>query len=304
MSTTPSLFEWLLDSLELEADLFHVGRYCGGWQATTHGLARASFHLVVQGQCWLHVQGAPAAFRLLKGDAVFLLRDIPYRLSGESSREQADCQPKQDMQGLALEAEEGVGLVCGFFQFRSGLSSLIIEALPDHLILRGDNPAVASAGKVFELILDECRRADGPSRLMLEKLSQVLFLHVLRQQADQGTTLKGLVALARSAPFEVLLERMIQQPQHPWTLEDMAALVGMSRSAFFNRFSEVAGQSPGQVLQALRIHKACRLLRDNRSVAEVADAVGYQSVAAFTRLFKRVTGIQPGAYRRQAGSAG
>jgi len=55
MISSSPLIDWLLESLELDASLFHVGRYCGGWHASTHGLARASFHLIVQGHCWLHI---------------------------------------------------------------------------------------------------------------------------------------------------------------------------------------------------------------------------------------------------------
>lgn len=57
MNSSSPLIDWLLESLELDASLFHVGRYCGGWHSSTHGLARASFHVVVQGHCWLHVEG-------------------------------------------------------------------------------------------------------------------------------------------------------------------------------------------------------------------------------------------------------
>lgn len=86
----------------------------------------------------------------------------------------------------------------------------------------------------------------------------------------------------------------------PWTLEDMAACAGLSRSAFFKRFNDTCGQSPGQVLLALRMGQACRLLKADQSVVEVAAAVGYQSIAAFTRAFHKATGQQPGAFRRAA----
>lgn len=78
----------------------------------------------------------------------------------------------------------------------------------------------------------------------------------------------------------------------------MAACTGLSRSAFFKRFSELCGQSPGQVLLMIRMRHACGLLKADQTVAEVSLAAGYQSVAAFTRAFHKVTGQQPGAYRR------
>ncbi len=223
MNSSNPLVDWLLDSLEVDTSLFHVGRYCGGWHASTH---------------------------------------------------------------------------CGFFHFHSGLSGLIVDALPDWLILRAGDPALDAARRLFALIVDECRRQPAPSPVLLERLSHLLFLYVLRQQVLDNPTLGGLVALARQPQFAGLLEALIEAPEQPWSLEQMAERTGLSRSAFFKRFNELSGQSPGQVLLALRMHRACALLRADASVAEVAAAVGYQSTAAFTRAFHKATGQQPGAYRK------
>ncbi|MFJ4443576.1 AraC family transcriptional regulator [Pseudomonas sp. NPDC089422] len=297
MISSSHLVDWLLESLELDASLFHVGRYCGGWHASTQGMGRASFHVVVQGHCWLHLDGQSEAVRLATGDAVFLLRDLGYRLSNDQDPIAACEQPRQQMQSLDATASDGVGLVCGFFDFRAGLSSLIVEGLADWIVLRADEPAGHAARALFGLILEECQRS--PSQTLLERLTHLLFLYVLRQQAHGGQLLGGLVALARQPAFAGLLEQLIEQPGQAWTLESMAACTGLSRSAFFKRFNELAGQSPGQVLLALRMRHACRLLQAGKTVEQVGVQVGYQSVAAFTRAFAKAMGVQPGAYRRQ-----
>ncbi|PCR94362.1 AraC family transcriptional regulator [Pseudomonas allokribbensis] len=299
MISSSPLVDWLLESLELDASLFHVGRYCGGWHASTHGLARASFHLIVQGHCWLHIEGETQALRLNAGDAVFLLRDLNYRLSSAEDSGIAQTLPRMTMTALDSQAEDGVGLVCGFFHFKSGLSSLIIEGLPHWIVLRAGDPSSSAARALFELILEECERQPTPSSALLERLSHLLFLYVLRQQMADNPSLGGLVALARNPQFAPLLDRLIEQPQLPWSLESMAACIGLSRSAFFKRFNELAGQSPGQVLLALRIRHACQLLKNNHTVEQVCAAVGYQSIAAFTRAFAKSVGVQPGAYRKQ-----
>ncbi|MGE7990650.1 cupin domain-containing protein [Pseudomonas sp. NPDC089554] len=299
MISSSHLVDWLLESLELDASLFHVGRYCGGWHASTQGMGRASFHLVVQGHCWLHIDGYPEALRLESGDAVFLLRDLAYRLSSDADPLEACAQPRQTMQALDLESGDGVGLVCGFFHFQSGLSSLIVEGLADWILLRAGDPAGSAARALFELILAECRREPAPSQTLLERLTHLLFLYVLRQQVHGNATLGGLIALARQPAFAGLLERLIEEPGQPWPLETMAACTGLSRSAFFKRFNELAGQSPGQLLLALRMRHASQLLRSGNTVEQVGAQVGYQSVAAFTRAFAKAVGVQPGAYRKQ-----
>jgi len=299
MISSSHLVDWLLEGLELDASLFHVGRYCGGWHASTQGMGKASFHLVVQGHCWLHIDGQAEAVRLEAGDAVFLLRDLAYRLSGDQDPLSACAQPRQTMQALDANASDGVGLVCGFFHFRPGLSSLIVEGLADWIVLRANEPAGHAARALFELILEECERLPAPSQTLLERLTHLLFLYVLRQQVHAGQPLGGLVALARQPAFAGLLAQLIEQPGQAWTLESMAACTGLSRSAFFKRFNELAGQSPGQVLLALRMRHACQLLQASNTVEQVGAQVGYQSVAAFTRAFAKAVGVQPGAYRRQ-----
>ncbi|ODB37613.1 AraC family transcriptional regulator [Pseudomonas mosselii] len=301
MISSSPLVDWLLESLELDASLFHVGRYCGGWHASTQGMGRASFHLVVQGHCWLHIDGQAQPLRLESGDAVFLLRDLAYRLSGDEEAGDACAQPRRSMQPLDLEAGDGVGLVCGFFHFQSGLSSLIVDGLADWILLRASEPAGSAARALFGLILEECRRPQS-SQALLERLTHLLFLYVLRQQVHAGQSLGGLVALARQPAFAGLLERLIEEPGQAWTLESMAACTGLSRSAFFKRFNELAGQSPGQVLLALRMRHACQLLKTGNTVEQVGAQAGYQSVAAFTRAFAKAVGMQPGAYRKQQGA--
>jgi AraC-like DNA-binding protein len=298
MNSSSALVDWLLDSLELDTSLFHVGRYCGDWHASTHGLASASFHLIVQGRCWLHIDGDTTAHRLDNGDAVFLLRDLEYRLSGEPTAAGAQECPRVPMVPLDSAASDGVGLVCGFFHFQSGLSAMIVDTLPAWIILRAGDPSLTAARNLFELILQECERLPAPSSALLERLCHLLFLYVLRQQVLDNSALGGLAALARQPAFADLLEQLIARPADAWTLERMAACTGLSRSAFFKRFNELCGQSPGQVLLMMRMRHACQLFKQNQTVADVAVAVGYQSVAAFTRAFHKVTGQQPGAYRK------
>ena len=298
MNSSSALVDWLLDSLELNTSLFHVGRYCGDWHASTQGLARASFHLIVQGQCWLHIDGESTPLHLNNGDAVFLLRDLAYRLSGEATAAGAQECPRRPMLPLDSLASAGVGLVCGFFHFHSGLSAMIVDTLPAWIILRAGDPSLIAARNLFELILQECERTPAPSSAVLERLCHLLFLYVLRQQVIDNPELGGLAALGRQPAFANLLEQLIAHPADAWTLESMAACTGLSRSAFFKRFNELCGQSPGQVLLMMRMRHACQLFKQDQTVADVALAVGYQSVAAFTRAFYKVTGQQPGAYRK------
>jgi AraC family transcriptional activator of mtrCDE len=94
------------------------------------------------------------------------------------------------------------------------------------------------------------------------------------------------------------VSQLLQAPEQAWTVDEMAARVHLSRAAFFRQFAEACGQSPLQFLLLLRMQLAARRLAQGESIAQVAQAVGYESYAAFSRAFKRVIGAQPGAWQR------
>ena len=97
---------------------------------------------------------------------------------------------------------------------------------------------------------------------------------------------------------------MHRRIEHPWTVASLASEAGMSRSAFAQRFKELMNESPLEYLTRWRMYRGSDLLRESdRKLADVAQAVGYDSDGAFHKAFKRVLGIPPGEYRRSVGAA-
>jgi AraC-like DNA-binding protein len=88
---------------------------------------------------------------------------------------------------------------------------------------------------------------------------------------------------------------------HPWTLDELAHQVGLSRSTLSDRFARYIGVSPMRYLSHRRLLRAAERLRDGQqSVAEIGYEVGYESEAAFNRAFKREFGMAPGVFRKEA----
>lgn len=315
MSSAPSsdqLVDWLLGSLSLEASVLHVGRYCGTWRASTAGRLLGSFHLVLEGRCWLHRPGqAPLA--LGARDGVLFLRDVPHHLSPESesvadSRDRGThgphgAQTPRAARMLPLEAPAaavGTGLACGFFQFRSAAGGLLLESLPDAVLVRAGDAGADRVAAVFELVRAEAGGdPECPSPLM-GRLVELLFFYAIRRLAvrDDAGGLPGIWALARAPEMAALLERLLAEPGRAWSIEQMAACVHMSRSNFCRRFVELCGQSPAAFVTALRMRMAAQRLASGESIERAAGHVGYRSSAAFSRAFKKTTGEQPGAWRR------
>lgn len=294
------LVEWLVDGIELQATVFHVGQYCGRWQASTAGRALGSFHLILHGGCWLHVEGR-APVRLEARDGVFMLRDIPHFLGPE--RAAAPGAQAAPMQPLGSPRSDSTGLACGFFHFRSALSALVVDSLPDYLVLRAGEAPLEALGALFQLVLAERPRTPDTPSPLIARLAELMFFYVMRHVARRSDIAGGLLAVARRPEFAALVERMMREPGHDWSAAAMARAAHMSRSSFYQHFSQVSGQAPAQFLLALRMRIAAQRLNGGESVERTAEHVGYGSCAAFARAFKKVIGEQPGAFRRQGRAA-
>ncbi len=293
----------LLAGLQWQTTVFHVGRYCGErWRASTAGHALAGFHIVLQGQCDLHRPGrAPVA--LAAGDGVFLLGDTPHSLTAQAG-DAALCAP-QAMAPL-LPDVLGTGLACGFFQFSGALSHMMVRALPEVLVLRAADGA-APAAALVECMLREAQAGaggDAATSPVMARLTDLLFFYVVRHAVRTAEVPAGLWRLLRHPALAPLLARLLDAPGQAWSVQDMAAVVHMSRARFFREFQGACGQAPGQFLTTLRMQVAAQRIERGESVARAAEQVGYLSYAAFSRAFKKTTGLQPGTWQRQRAQPG
>ena len=114
-------------------------------------------------------------------------------------------------------------------------------------------------------------------------------------------TLPPADGLARRFADPVGQALALHGSRRTWTVERLARLVGLSRSVFAERFTDMVGQPPMQYLALWRMQLASRLLVEGGQVAAVAGAVGYESEAAFSRAFKKLVGQAPATWRRGAG---
>jgi AraC family transcriptional activator of mtrCDE len=304
-AASEQLAQWLLSSIELDAAALHVGRYCGPWRASTADRGLASFHLLLHGECYLHVPGQ-APLKLQARDGVFLMREVAHFLS--PSPDPAAVVGGQDMLPLAGArdgdgAEAGAGLACGFFRFRGTLSAMVVDSFPQHLVCRSGDPALRHTAALFDLILAEAGGDPGRPSPLVARLVELLFFYLIRHAAQRETVGAGLLALAQRGEFVALLDELLRHPGADWSIARMAQAVHMSRAAFCKHFSSVGGLPPAQFLLRLRMTAAANRLRAGDSVEQAAEHVGYQSSAAFSRAFKRIVGAQPGSYRRQLRTA-
>jgi transcriptional regulator GlxA family with amidase domain len=162
--------------------------------------------------------------------------------------------------------------------------------------------------KTLELLaseMDASKPGSEPgSEIAVRRLADLLLIQALRAHiAASPENRTGWMYALSDAHIGAALNSMHKRIEHPWTVASLASEAGMSRSAFAQRFKELMSESPLEYLTRWRMYRGSDLLRESdRKLADVAQAVGYDSDGAFHKAFKRVLGIAPGEYRRSVGT--
>lgn len=196
-------------------------------------------------------------------------------------------------------------LICGAIEVERLDSSLLFDALPDCIVISPERSAVHSPlRRLLDLLALETCGESNACQLVLDKLAGALFAMVLRHYVHTCCPSNGIFAAlvdARLGPVLAALHARIDQRRQ---LGQLAAIAGMSRSAFARHFRCMLGMPPCDYITRWRMAHAEVLLRDaRRSVAQVAESLGYSTEAAFRRAFKRFFGVGPGRVRRECNAS-
>ncbi|HWZ46984.1 MAG TPA: AraC family transcriptional regulator [Herbaspirillum sp.] len=272
----------------------------------------APYHLIVGGTAWLDAAGPKGApLQLQEGDIIVFPKGSAHRLhTGDAN----NYSPLRDLPGnhpVQLKSNDGMGAVtdilCGQFIFdRDHLSSsALLAALPESILIRtAGRPDFAGLNALLSMLRFETDGMRPGASAVVSQLSSALFALLIRAWLEQAAATPGIFALLAERRLQPALQAILDAPEKNWTLRDMAATCHMSRATFARLFHQIAAATPAKFLMQTRMAQAAAwLLESKRSVAAIGEAVGYQSEAAFNRVFKRCFGVGPGQYRRTARAA-
>lgn len=278
--------EALLNRSMLQVQVVAELHRCGTWYADAPSHACGLFHLVSAGRCTVESEHLPQMAELEAGDLVIFPHGSPHRLGGvgEANVHQAS-------------------LICGEFRFTgTGLHPLNL-ALPTCMVIhasRASAPFRQLAATMADVVHADC----AGRHVLLNKLADALFTLAICDYARGTDERQGLFASLADPRIARVLQAVHDRPGQAWTMQSMAALACMSRSAFAERFTQLMKLPPIQYVTQWRVSVAEQLLRDRQqSVAGIAQQLGYSSEAAFRRLFKRVSGQCPGRVRGEGRGA-
>ena len=280
----------------LSARLVAGGRWCINSPAYD-GLR---FGALVRGACELQVEGAQA-LHLRAGDCYLLTDGRPYRIGSDLS-----------LAGVAMgdvlaQLVDGVAycgtsadllLLGGRFELDAANAPLLLDALAPVIHIPGGSDAADVQRWIMERLALELAGEEAGASAMVGSLTHMMMVQILRQYLASGGAPVGWMAALQDARIGKVLRQMHALPMKHWLVAELAAVAGMSRSAFAARFSKLVGTSPLDYLLRWRMRLAGRaLLRTPASVGSIAFAHGYESEAAFSNAFKRVVGSSPRDFR-------
>jgi len=238
------------------------------------------------------------------GDVIVFPQGDPYLMSSAKGERYTDerlgTTPRR-YPGTAVLGPHAGGdthFICGFLgcdvrPFNPLLSSLPrvmhITGVADDWFLQVPRQAVA-----------ESRTRRFGSETMLTRMGELMFIEVLRRHVEElPTQHAGWFAGLRDPVVGPALSELHQRPEHPWTLAELARTIASSRTVLVKRFTQLVGVPPMLYLTRWRLQLAAEQLSlGSAKVSAVAAEVGYESEAAFSRAFKRETGLAPKAWRR------
>lgn len=260
----------LFEHFRLHAKTFFTGNLCAVAsfdQARDHG----QLHLVRSGRGEVRYLGGRKALKILGPGLLFYPRGLPHH--------------------LVPEGPEGLELVCANITFGTGVACPLALALPEVMHLGQER-----VGALAELIFQEAFASAEGRQAVVDRLCEVLLVHFVRQALHEGHTQAGLLAGLVHPQLRGALEALHSDPARPWTLDEMAAAAGLSRSGFALQFKQTVGVPPGEHLARFRIATAQERLARGVPLKVVACDVGYGSSTALSRAFRGLTGESPRAW--------
>jgi AraC-like DNA-binding protein len=299
----------LMQLVRLRSHVYGRVELTAPWGMRCDPSDRSGFFIVSRGNCWLELDGEKNQIPLAGGDFVFfpkggghILRDAPNTPAVPVAEilKAHDCTNG----GVLRYGGNGapVSLICGCFAFEDGGRNPLVECLPPMIHVKADSSqSVRWLEATLQFVASETASTLPGADTVSSRLADILFVHAVRAHLVTSECKRGLLNALTDPEIGAALRLIHERTGDVWTVEALAKAVAMSRSAFAARFTELVGQSPLRYITSLRVQKASQMLLQGTKISVIAQAVGYETEAAFGKAFKRYLGTTPGDFRRAAG---
>ena len=298
-----------LNAVELKGWISARNELTPPWRYTFAASQDMIFHLLGSGGGYLSIEGAPTPLRVESGAVLLFPFGSAHSIGDELTSPltqvlHVDYDAQREYQGFpsASDASNASMMVvlCGAFHVEHPGAFSFLHSLPKVIHIPAEQGrTVEGFAEIVQLIAREAATPRLGAQVMLRRLTELLFIHVIRIWVEQQAgSSRGWVAALRDQPVSTALGLIHQSPEHGWKVEELAEAVALSRSVFSARFTRLVGEPPMTYLTKWRMHRATRLLKENVEIEKIATLLGYESGIAFRKAFKREVGMPPARYRK------
>ncbi|HEY1216678.1 MAG TPA: AraC family transcriptional regulator [Bryobacteraceae bacterium] len=276
------------------------------WAIAFPAKDKIKFFAVVRGNCWVELEGEAEPVLFEPGDVGLLVARRSYVLSSKPGIAPLDAMELFSRAGRTM-AQLGNGEdfahLGGHVLLDPVFGQLLMDVLPPWIHIGAASPHATTFRWLLEQLVKEQQNEFPGSQLASGQLAQLLFVQILRAHLETAERMPAswLRALAdrRIAPA---LRLMHAEPGRAWSLDALATACALSRTTFAAHFKAVAAMPPLTYLTEWRMRLAQRALRDSdKSIADLAQSLGYGSESAFSNAFKRTVGLSPKNFRLTQG---
>lgn len=278
----------------------------GDWALMLDDLAgRIKCYAVMKGTCWLSLDDESDPVRLNQGDCFVLPSGRTVKIASDPALTPKFASevldPNRSGEIVTYNGGGGVFLIGSRFEVNGRHAEVLLQTLPSLIQVEtsGDQARLRWS---IELMMEELRQTRPGWSLVAQHLSHMILVQALRLYlSERSQNDSGWFAALADPQMSAAIAAMHADPSFPWTLQDLAHRVGMSRSTFAQRFRDRVGETPIGYLTRWRMMLAGeKLIHGRDTIARVSMSLGYASEHAFNTAFRRTMGCSPRRYAREA----
>ena len=293
----------VLETIKLKGVVYDKRELSVPWGLDISKDEASQFWRLLKGKCFLKVPGEPL-LEMHEGDLVFVPHGSSHWIADHPDSRRVPSIEFRKARDSGKPMFTGDGdttiFIGGHFEFDTKPAHPFLADLPNIIHITHFKTEVrAWLQHTANLIAEEVSHEKPGSKIILGRLAEVAFVHLIRAYLEKADHAKGFLLALKDERISTALKLMQDSPEKEWTLDLLSSAAGMSRSLFCHQFKIMVGETPLSYLTNWRIIKAKELLSKTKgNISEVAMDVGYQSEAAFNRVFKKKVSQTPANFRR------